>query len=139
MSIIIDRRLNAGKKSTVNRQRFLRRYKNIIKKAVQETVDHRSIRDTDRGGDISISRKDLTEPFFSHGEGGRTRHIHPGNKEFQTGDRFNRPPGGGGSGSGEGQASDSGEGVDEFVFQINRDEFLDYVFEDLELPNLVRK
>ncbi|MCL6271937.1 YeaH/YhbH family protein [Sansalvadorimonas sp. 2012CJ34-2] len=139
MSIIIDRRLNAGKKSTVNRQRFLRRYKNVIKKSVQETIDHRSIKDTDRGSDVSISRKDLTEPFFSHGQGGQVEHIHPGNKEFQSGDRFNRPPPSGGQGTGDGQACDSGEGMDEFVFQINREEFLDYVFEDLELPNLVRK
>ncbi|MET4693308.1 YeaH/YhbH family protein [Endozoicomonas lisbonensis] len=139
MSIIIDRRLNAKKKSTVNRQRFLRRYKNLVKEAVQDAVDQRSITDVQSGSDISIPRKDLSEPVFHHGQGGQHEQVHPGNKEFNTGDRFQRPEGGGGKGSGDGEASDSGSGTDEFVFQINRDEFLEYLFEDLALPNLVRK
>lgn len=47
------------------------------------------------------------------------------------------PQGGAGQGgSGEGQASPDGEGQDEFVFQISKDEYLDLLFEDLELPNL---
>ena len=29
--------------------------------------------------------------------------------------------------------------MDEFVFELNQQEFLDFMFEDLELPNLVRK
>ena len=42
----------------------------------------------------------------------------------------------GSGGAGEGQASPDGEGQDEFVFQISKDEYLDLLFEDLELPNL---
>ncbi|STR39899.1 YeaH [Klebsiella michiganensis] len=34
------------------------------------------------------------------------------------------------------QASADGEGQDEFVFQISKDEYLDLLFEDLALPNL---
>ncbi|MGI9283750.1 MAG: YeaH/YhbH family protein [Endozoicomonas sp.] len=139
MSIIIDRRLNAKKKSTVNRQRFLRRYKGLVKEAVQDAVDQRSITDVDSGSDISIPKKDLSEPVFHHGQGGRTEQVHPGNKEFTAGDRFQRPEGGGGQGSGEGEASNSGSGEDDFIFSINREEFLEYLFEDLELPNLLRK
>lgn len=139
MSIIIDRRLNGKKKSTVNRQRFLRRYKSLVKEAVQDAVDQRSITDVETGSDISIPRKDLSEPTFHHGQGGQHEHVHPGNKEFSTGDRFQRPEGGGGSGLGAGEASDNGAGDDDFVFQINREEFLEFLFEDLALPNLVRK
>lgn len=63
--------------------------------------------------------------------------LHPGNDQFITGDKIERPKGGGqGSGSGEGNASPDGEGQDEFVFQISKDEYLDILFEDLELPNL---
>ena len=36
MSYVIDRRLNGKNKSTVNRERFLRRYREHIKKAVEE-------------------------------------------------------------------------------------------------------
>ena len=38
MSYVIDRRLNGKNKSTVNRQRFLRRYRDHIKKAVEEAA-----------------------------------------------------------------------------------------------------
>jgi len=134
---LIDRRLNGKHKSAVNRQRFLRRYRKHIKEAVADAVNKRSITDTDRGDEISIPRKDVSEPQFRHGRGGRQQRILPGNKEFVTGDRIARPAGGGG-GSG-GKASDSGEGMDEFVFELSQQEFLDFMFEDLELPNLIKK
>ena len=139
MSYIIDRRLNGKNKSTVNRQRFLRRYRTHIKRAVADAVGKRSITDIDRGESISIPSKDTNEPIFHHGAGGKRTVIHPGNKEFTTGDRIKRPPCGGGSGSGPGEASDKGEGMDDFVFQITQEEFLEFMFEDLELPNLVKK
>jgi len=54
MSYVIDRRLNGKNKSTVNRQRFLQRYREHIKKAVDEAVSHRSITDMEHGEQISI-------------------------------------------------------------------------------------
>ena len=135
---LIDRRQNGKYKSAVNRQRFLRRYRKHIKEAVADAVNKRSITDTDRGDEISIPRKDVSEPRFRHGMGGRQQRILPGNKEFVTGDRIARPPGGGGGGGG-GKASNSGEGMDDFVFELTQQEFLDFMFEDLELPNLVKK
>ena len=139
MSYIIDRRLNSKNKSTVNRQRFLRRYRKHIQKAVSDAVTQRSITDVDKGEKIGIPSKDISEPTFHHGQGGRNSNVHPGNKEFVGGDKIPRPQGGGaGSGSGSG-ASDQGEGMDEFVFQITQEEFLDFMFEDLELPNLVKR
>ena len=139
MSYIIDRRLNSKKKSTVNRQRFLRRYKKHIKEAVEDSVNRRSIKEIDQGGKITIPRKDISEPVFHHGNGGVRNKVFPGNKDFIVGDQFQRPEGGGGSGSGQGQASNQGEGEDEFTFQINQDEYLDFMFEGLELPYLVKK
>ncbi|MFT2109915.1 YeaH/YhbH family protein [Marinomonas sp. 2405UD68-3] len=138
MSYIIDRRLNGKHKSSVNRQRFLGRYKDHIKKAVEEAVNSRSIQDLDRGESITIPKRDIHEPVFGHGQGGRDSAVHPGNKEFESGDRIPKPQGGAGQGGG-GNASDSGEGDDDFVFQISQEEFLDFVFEDLELPNLLAK
>jgi uncharacterized sporulation protein YeaH/YhbH (DUF444 family) len=140
MSYIIDRRLNGKKKSTVNRQRFLKRYKKQIKEAVEESIKQRSIQDLDRGGKITIPRKDTNEPMFHHGQGGKQTRVYPGNKEFTTGDEFQRPQGGGGGGGGgQGQASNQGEGEDDFSFHINQEEFLDFMFEGLELPYLVKK
>jgi uncharacterized sporulation protein YeaH/YhbH (DUF444 family) len=139
MSYVIDRRLNGKNKSTVNRQRFLRRYRDHIKKAVEEAVSRRSITDMEHGEQISIPSRDIDEPVLHHGRGGRQTIIHPGNKEFTAGERIPRPSGGGGGGSGQGKASNSGEGEDDFVFQITQEEFLDFMFEDLALPNLVKK
>ncbi|HPF59584.1 MAG TPA: YeaH/YhbH family protein [Candidatus Competibacteraceae bacterium] len=137
MATFIDRRLDGKNKSAVNRQRFIRRFKGQIKKAVAEAMNGRSITDIDNGEKINIPARDLSEPVFGHGPGGRREAIHPGNKEFTAGDRVARPPGGGGAGGG-GQASNSGEGEDDFVFELSRDEFLELFFEDLELPHLVR-
>lgn len=137
MSQLIDRRQNAGKKSTVNRQRFLRRYKSQIKRAVSDAVGKRSITEIDQGEQISIPAKDISEPRFHRGQGGRIERILPGNDDFITGDRIKRPSNG--SGGGGSQASDTGEGEDDFVFELSREEFLELYFEDLELPDLVKK
>ena len=139
MSYVIDRRLNGKNKSTVNRQRFLRRYKAHIKKAVEEAVGRRSITDIDHGEQISIPARDIDEPIFHHGPGGRQTRVFPGNREFATGDRIPRPEGGGGGGGAGSQAGNSGEGEDDFVFQITQEEFLDFMFEDLALPNLIKR
>ncbi|MGP4844861.1 YeaH/YhbH family protein [Marinobacter sp. 1Y8] len=138
MTHIIDRRLNGKNKSTVNRERFLRRYRHHIKKAVAEAVQKRSITDIERGESVSIPSRDIQEPIFHHGAGGNREMVHPGNQEFITGDTLPKPQGGG-SGQGQGQASPDGEGMDEFAFQITQEEFLDFLFDDLELPNLARK
>ena len=138
MSHFIDRRIGSKRKSAVNRQRFLKRYKSQLKRAVADAVNRRSITDTDAGEKVKIPSKDVSEPVFHHGGGGTRESVYTGNKEFMTGDRVERPPGGAGGGSGSGTASDSGEGEDEFVFELSREEYLDLLFDDLELPNLVR-
>lgn len=136
MAHFIDRRLNGKNKSAVNRQRFLHRYKEQIKKAVSDAVSKRSIQDIDQGEHVSIPSKDITEPVFHQGKGGHREIVHPGNDRFVPGEHIDRPTGSSGSGSGSGDASDSGEGEDEFVFDISKDEYLDMLFDDLELPNL---
>lgn len=136
MAHFIDRRLNGKNKSAVNRQRFIRRYKQQIKKAVSDAISKRSVTDIDKGESVSIPTKDVGEPTFHQGKGGMRDMVHPGNDQFTRGDKIKRPLGGQGEGAGEGNASDSGEGTDDFVFSISKDEYLDLLFEDLELPNL---
>ncbi|GAB6263120.1 YeaH/YhbH family protein [Photobacterium sp. CCB-ST2H9] len=137
MAHFIDRRLNGKNKSTVNRQRFLRRHKQQIKDSIADAVNKRSITDVESGESISIPSRDIREPAFHQGRGGQREIVHPGNDQFSPGDRIERPQGGAGSGgAGDGQASPDGEGQDDFVFQISKDEYLDLLFEDLELPNL---
>ncbi|MET0517434.1 MAG: YeaH/YhbH family protein [Burkholderiaceae bacterium] len=134
---IIDRRLSGKNKSIGNRERFLRRHKEQIRDAVRRAVDGRGIRDMERGEEVRIPKKDLNEPIFGHGEGGVREVVRPGNSEYMKGDRAPKPQGGSG-GQGGGQASDSGEGEDDFVFHLSKEEFMQVFFEDLALPNLER-
>lgn len=138
MTQIIDRRLNGKNKSAVNRQRFLRRFREQIRKSVSDAISQRSITDIDKGEKVNIPTRDTSEPVFSHGSGGKREVVQPGNTDFVTGDKIPRPPAGGGKGKGEGKASNTGEGEDDFVFQLSREEFLEFFFEDLELPDLVK-
>ena len=137
MQQIIDRRLAGKNKSIGNRERFLRRHKDQIREAVKRAVDGRGIRDMEKGEDIHIPRRDISEPVFGHGQGGKREMVHPGNQDYVRGDRIERPKGGGGGGGG-GQASDSGEGEDDFVFHLSKEEFMQVFFDDLALPNLAR-
>ncbi|MFN3811794.1 MAG: YeaH/YhbH family protein [Roseateles asaccharophilus] len=134
---IIDRRLSGKNKSIGNRERFLRRHKEQIREAVRRAVDGRGIRDMERGEEVHIPKKDISEPVFSHGEGGVREVVRPGNTEHVRGDRIAKPKGGAGQGGG-GEASDSGEGEDDFVFHLSKEEFMQVFFEDLALPNLAR-
>ena len=138
MHHFIDRRKNPKGKSLGNRQRFLKRAKAQVKEAVNKSLRDRSVKDLDSSGKISIGTRSTAEPRLSHDrQRGSRGHVHPGNKEFAEGDRIRKPQGGQGQGGKD--ASDSGEGEDDFSFTLTRDEFLDIFFEDLELPNLVKK
>lgn len=134
MSIIIDRRLNDRNKNAVNRQRFLRRYKAQIQRAVDQMVSKRSITDMERGGTVNIPIKDISEPSFRHGKGGDREIVHAGNHSFSPGDRIPRPPPERGTAGGQGE----GDAQDDFVFSLSREEFMNLFFDDLELPRLVR-
>jgi uncharacterized sporulation protein YeaH/YhbH (DUF444 family) len=137
MHPIIDRRLAGKNKSVGNRERFLRRYRDQIRDAVRKAVGDRSLHTIEEGADITLPRKDVSEPVFQHGSGGTREIVHPGNQEYVRGDRLPRPDGGAG-GSGTGQASPDGSGGDDFTFRITREEFMHYFFEDLALPRLIR-
>ncbi|HYD61468.1 MAG TPA: YeaH/YhbH family protein [Noviherbaspirillum sp.] len=137
MAHLIDRRLQGKNKSAINRERFLRRYKGQIKDAVQRAIKGRSITEVEKGEKVSIPVKDIGEPNFGHAHGGIWEVVRPGNEQYQKGDQIQRPKGGGGSG--KGKAGNSEEiSEDDFTFELTREEFMNYFFEDLELPNLVK-
>ena len=135
---IIDRRLAGKNKSIGNRERFLRRHHSEVRDAVRRAVDGRGIRDMERGEDIRIPKKDINEPAFGHGPGGTREMVHPGNQEYVAGDQIERQKGGSGKGSGKGEAGDSGEGEDDFVFHLTKEEFMQIFFDDLALPRMTQ-
>ena len=134
---IIDRRLNPGGKSFANRQRFLRRARAQVRRAVREASSQRSIKDAGKGGEVSIPAGGVHEPHLRRAsQGGVRDYVLPGNKKYVEGDTIPRPDQGGGQGS---RASDSGEGEDEFRFALSDEEYLDLYLEDLELPDLAKR
>ncbi|HJS80614.1 MAG TPA: YeaH/YhbH family protein [Vitreimonas sp.] len=134
---IIDRRLNPGGKSFANRQRFLRRARAQVRRAVREASSNRSIKEAGKGGEISIPAGGVHEPNLRRSaQGGVRDYVLPGNKKYIEGDTIPRPDQGGGQGS---RASDSGEGEDEFRFALTDEEYLDLYLEDLELPDMAKR
>lgn len=137
---IIDRRKNPGSKSSDNRQKFIKRTKKEIRKSIHDTLGKRSIKGSGDAQDVVITRKGIDEPQFGHNPKTGSRDIVlPGNKDFVEGDLLQKPRSGQGQGGGESEASNEGIGEDEFGFALSNDEFVNILFEDLELPHMISK
>lgn len=138
MTQVIDRRKNTKGKSSENRQKFLKRVKGAIKEQLPNIISQRKIKDYGTaGGKVRISKhKGISEPSFRNGEGGKRDYVIPGNKEFIPGDTIPRDSGGGARGR---TGSNEGSWEDDFVIELSQKEFLDYLFEDLELPNMLER
>lgn len=143
MHHFIDRRPNPKGKSLGNRQRFLRRARGHLKEMIDKSVSDRSIKESSSkrftGSEtVTIPTKGIKEPrLILSNRSGLRRRIIPGNKEFIVGDSFRRPKNGAGQ-SGR-KASEDGDGEDEFTFALTKGEYLELLFEGLELPDLVKK
>ena len=135
MPIFIDRRLNPKDKSLSNRQRFLRRAREELKRSIRDRVRDGKISEVDSEQTVSIPAKGTKEPRFEEArDSGRREHVLPGNKHFSPGDRLPKPDQGGAGGS-NASMEDS---QDDFRFVLSREEVLDLFFEDLELPDMVK-
>lgn len=137
-SIIIDRRKNPKAKSLSNRQRFVQRAKAAIRESAKKALGDRSISDN---GDavVSVPTEGLNEPHFrTEPTIGDYDYVLPGNEQFIPGDRIEKPEDEDGQGRGNGSGEGDG-GEDEFSFALTHDEFLDVIFDDLELPDLIKQ
>jgi len=119
----------------------LKRVEDQIKKALPDIVSQESIGENSSGGTVKVPIKGVDEPTFSHDPStGNKQIVRPGNDKFAEGDRIPKPKDGEGKGSGSGKGSNSPDVTeDDFVVILSREEFLQFFFDDLELPNLVKK
>ncbi|KQV41438.1 MULTISPECIES: YeaH/YhbH family protein [unclassified Rhizobium] len=137
MPNFIDRRLNPKDRSLGNRQRFLKRVHDELKRAISDRVKSDKIADVDAAHGVPVPKRGADEPSFRPSTAsGERQYVLPGNESFSAGDRIGKPDSGGGQGGGRGPGQ--GEGEDDFLFVLSRDEVLDLFFEDLELPDMVK-
>jgi uncharacterized protein len=135
---VVDRRLNPSGKSLPNRQRFLRVAKETIKEQVIRSIREKNLSDVGGKEVVNIPMKRIAEPRLRHAStGGDRDQVFPGNKEFVAGDTLAKPKSGGGDKGREG--APDGDGEDDFRFTISADEYLDILFEELELPDLAKR
>jgi len=124
-------------KTSADRQRFIRRAKAQVKEAVKKAISTGDIKSLEKGK-VRVPVKDMDEPTFERdSETGSRDRVYTGNKEWVAGDTIGRPTGGG-SGSGS-EGLPDGEGEDGFAFLLTPDEFYEILFEDMELPDLMKK
>lgn len=136
--VIIDRRKNDSKKSSVNRQKFIKRVKGFLRESVKDIVRDTDLKDLAGKGSkkVKIPIRNLDEPFFHHDNTGINDKVLPGNDKFVPGDKIARPEQDQSEG---GAASADGEHQDTFTFHLTKEEFLDLFFENCALPDLVKQ
>ena len=138
MAVIIDRRKNPGGKNHLNRQRFLQRAKDQIRDTVRKSVTDKDLKNIGSNEKVNVKGRDVSEPTFRNdGTTGNHRRVLPGNKDYAPGDKIPKPNGG--QGQGRGKQPGAGDSLDDFEFTLSRDEFLDCLFEDLELPDFIKE
>ena len=137
---IVDKRNNPKGKSSPNRQKLLKRIGHKIKKAMPDIIKNNGVKDlTSSKKGVKIPVKGINEPQFSYeGGSGDNKRVHPGNKEYIPGDKVRKPREGEGQGGQKG-SNDPTITEDDFTISISREEFLDYFFDDLELPDMIKK
>lgn len=139
MTVVNDTRGDSTVDNTGSRRKFMDRYRGQIRKAVERAIENTDIESIGSEGiDVIIPKRDLNEPSIHHGQGGVNDRVLPGNKEFDAGDRLPRPRGGGGGGNGNG-AGNGGNGEDDFIYQMSAEEVENFIFQDLELPNMTKR
>lgn len=135
MPNFIDRRLNPKDRSLGNRQRFLKRVHDELKRSISDQIRSDKIADVDAAHGVPVPKRGADEPSFRNSPAsGERQYVLPGNESFSAGDRIGKS----GGGQGVGRAPGRGEGEDDFLFVLSRDEVLDLFFEDLELPDMVK-
>jgi uncharacterized sporulation protein YeaH/YhbH (DUF444 family) len=139
-SVIVDRRPDKGK-STANRQRVLKRLDSALKAQVDKLIARKKLKEHDAAVEVSVERKDVKEPSFGlDPASGATGRVVPGNGHYAVGDKIPRDPAGGqGRGAGSGTGEGEGDDEDSFHFALSREEYLSLLFDELELPALVKK
>lgn len=137
---IVDRRgaSTDRDKSSGSRQKFFNRNKRAIRDAINDAIGGSGgFTNIGKGGQgINVDAGGIEEPTFNNASGGPSDVVISGNDKYSRGDQIGKDPKGRGRGRGAGNGENEEE---EFNFQLDRKEFLEILFEDLELPDMIKE
>ena len=137
MTNVVDRRGKNKNKLAGSRKKFLDRHKTYIKKQINKHIKDKSIKDANSDIEINIGGIEEVKVKYDRYKSRKSR-VHPGNKKYNKGDKIKLPKEGDGRGPRSGSNSDAIT-EDDFKFILTKDEFLDILFEDMALPNFLKK
>lgn len=132
--VIVDRRGESSNKHIG--ERLKKREDEHLRKKIQEVFQTRSISDADKKAEVTIKRTIREPTFHTNPSTGERDIVLPGNDKYVVGDTIGKPKKGGGGG---GKGSPDGEGEDEYTYTFTREEIREYLFDDLELPDMAQK
>lgn len=131
---LVDNRNTHKDLAAGSRKKFIEKYKKSIKRKIEQIDGSRSIKNT-KGGSVTIDGT-TEHHLYKDPAQGIKRKIFTGNKKFQKGQIIRKEDVDNASGN---KGSDSGEGEDGFTFVLSKEEFCDIYFDDLALPNFVKR
>lgn len=128
---IIDKRKSGKNQSVGNRQKFIKRYKDKIKESIDQSGN---ITDSLSKRKATVSKRDIDEPDFNlDPTTGKRSRVYPGNKKYSVGNTIKKDK------KKAGQRGNAGQGEDDFNFVLTKEEFMSLYFEDMALPDFVKK
>lgn len=132
---IIDKRNYAHNGAAGNRKRFLDRCKDGLKKAIDDIIDTRDIKDIGKKQRVDSRDDTLEEPgFYNDPNTGSPNLPRHGNDSWKTNDKYRSH-----SSRGLGSSKRGGDYLGEFEFGLTKKEFLDLLFEGLALPDFIKE
>ncbi len=137
MADIVDRRRQKNSSSAKNRKRFIDRHRDKLKDAANEVLGNaKSITDLEETEhEVRISPTE--EPSYNYiPDSGKEDTVVTGSGDVNQGDRIKKPQSGQG---GRGGATQGENSNDDFIFQLSAKDFLDLFFDNLSLPNMIKK
>lgn len=132
--VIVDRRLQGSNRPSPNRAKFLDRHRVAIKQAVKRSFDKDSFDDIVNKKGIKVKIIKDKEPHLDINSKEFDR-VFIGNKKYRKGNTIPKPSGGG---MGNQAGQDDGS-FDPIELELTEAEYNEYLFAELEIPNLTKK
>lgn len=135
MGTVVDRRGSNKNRLAGSRAKFIERYKHKIRQHIDAHIADKKLNNIGDEVPVNIGPIKEVQAGYSSKQG-KTKSVQPGNNKYQKGDKWKIPPQQGSTASISGDGED---GEEDFQFVLTKQEFLHILFENLCLPNFLKK